>query len=120
MTTAFDTLTYAKQLKQSGVPEEQAEIHAQALQAVLKEHIAARFDQLDQRFDHAGADLGNLKTAVAQINSRLDATLPTLATKAELETVRTEIHSMGMKIIMWNVATMLATAGMVFAILRFL
>jgi len=31
MATAFDTLKYAKQLKQAGVPEEQAEIHAEAL-----------------------------------------------------------------------------------------
>jgi len=73
MTTAFDTLTYAKQLKQSGVPEEQAEIHAQALQAVLKEHITARFDQMDQRFDRIETDLVDIKTAIVRLDGKIDA-----------------------------------------------
>lgn len=51
MSAAFDTLKYAKQLKQAGVPEEQAEIHAEALRGVLEEQIAARFDRVDDRFD---------------------------------------------------------------------
>jgi hypothetical protein len=42
MAATFDTLKYAKQLEQAGVPESQAEIHAEALRGVLEEQIAAR------------------------------------------------------------------------------
>jgi hypothetical protein len=60
MATAF-TLKYAKQLKQAGVPEEQAEIHAEALRGVLEQQISARFDRVDQHFSEVDKEMGDVK-----------------------------------------------------------
>ena len=43
-TAIFDTLAYAKKLKQAGVPEEQAEIHAEALAEIIDEQLATKKD----------------------------------------------------------------------------
>ena len=40
----FDTLVYAKKLKQAGVPEEQAEVHAEALAVIIDEKLATKRD----------------------------------------------------------------------------
>jgi hypothetical protein len=69
--------------------------------------------------EHLEARVAHLEKDMIAIKAHLEATLPTLATKADLETVRTEVHRIGMIIIMWNVGTIIATAGIVFAILRF-
>jgi len=37
-------LAYAKKLKQAGVPEEQAEIHAEALAEIIDEQLATKKD----------------------------------------------------------------------------
>jgi len=44
MAVAFDTLVYARKLRQAGVPEEQAEVHAEALAAVVTETLATKQD----------------------------------------------------------------------------
>ena len=41
---AFDTLAYAKKLKQAGVPEQQAEMHAEALATIVDEKLATKRD----------------------------------------------------------------------------
>lgn len=41
------------------------------------------------------------------------------ALKEDIAVVRTEIERMGRVVIMWNVGTLLAVAGLVFAIIRF-
>lgn len=41
---AFDTLAYAKKLKQAGVPEAQAEVQAEALAEVVEERLATKQD----------------------------------------------------------------------------
>ena len=39
---AFDTLAYAKKLKKAGVPEAQAEVHAEAVAEIIDERIATK------------------------------------------------------------------------------
>ena len=41
---AFDTLTYARRLREVGVPQEQAEAHAEALAAAVTETLATKHD----------------------------------------------------------------------------
>ena len=43
-TTIFDTLAYAKKLKEAGVPENQAEIHAEAIAGLIDEQLATKKD----------------------------------------------------------------------------
>ncbi|MBF0559029.1 MAG: DUF1640 domain-containing protein [Nitrospirae bacterium] len=40
----FDTLQYAKKLREAGVPEKQAEIQAEALSEIIEDKIATRKD----------------------------------------------------------------------------
>ena len=48
---AFDTLAYAKKLKQAGVPEAQAEVHAEAFAEIIDERIATKEDILELKRD---------------------------------------------------------------------
>lgn len=90
-------------LKEAGTSEEKARAAAQALA-----DYQGRFDRLDSEL------------------SAIKAEIPHLATKADLEGVRTEIQSvrteigkMGMRVMIWNAVIVLASAlGIVFAILR--
>ena len=41
---AFDTLAYAKKLKKAGVPEEQAEVQAEALAEIVEERLSTKRD----------------------------------------------------------------------------
>ncbi|MDQ2694534.1 MAG: CCDC90 family protein [Pseudomonadota bacterium] len=68
MAAAFDTLKYAKQLKQAGVPEDQAEIHAEALRGVLEEQITARFDRVDERFDRVDERFAQVDARFVQLD----------------------------------------------------
>jgi hypothetical protein len=43
-TAIFDTLAYAKKLKNAGVPENQAEIHADAIAELIDEQLATKKD----------------------------------------------------------------------------
>lgn len=43
-TIAFDTLAYAKKLKEAGFTEKQAEVQAQALAGVIDENLATKHD----------------------------------------------------------------------------
>lgn len=44
MAVAFDTLTYARKLREAGVPQAQAEAHAEALGATVTETLATKQD----------------------------------------------------------------------------
>jgi len=45
--TTFDTLMYAKKLREAGVPEKQAEIQAEALKEIIDNNLATKQDILD-------------------------------------------------------------------------
>ena len=65
MAVAFDTLTYARRLREVGVPQDQAEAHAEALAAAVTETLATKQD------------------------------LRELATKQDLAAVKQELHELG-------------------------
>lgn len=43
-TLVFDTLQFAKKLKEAGVPEKQAEIQAEAMAEIVEEKLASKHD----------------------------------------------------------------------------
>ena len=59
----FDTLAYAKKLKQAGVPEQQAEIQAEALATLVDEKLATKRDLKDLEIA--------LKTDIKELEMRL-------------------------------------------------
>jgi hypothetical protein len=42
--TTFDTLMYAKKLREAGVPEKQAEVQAEALKEIIENNLATKKD----------------------------------------------------------------------------
>ena len=79
--TAFDTLKYAKQLKQSGIPAEQAEAQATALAEALqsgfqelatKSELKVENDQIRQEFKNEAA---LIRQAMKAMEARLDGQL---------------------------------------------
>ena len=44
ITAIFDTLMYAKKLREAGVPEKQAEIQAEALLEIMENNVATKSD----------------------------------------------------------------------------
>ena len=53
-TITFDTLAYAKKLEKAGVPEIQAEAHAEAIAELVDEKLATKRDlkELEMRLKH--------------------------------------------------------------------
>ena len=45
ITAIFDTLMYAKKLREAGVPEKQAEIQAEALLEIMENNVATKSAQ---------------------------------------------------------------------------
>jgi hypothetical protein len=79
--TTFDTLMHAKKLREAGVPERQAEIQAEALRA-----LEVKIDEIS----HVGNEITRITKLEDGINklgvsvAKIEATLPSLATKAEV------------------------------------
>jgi hypothetical protein len=48
---AFDSLSYVKKLKAVGVPEEQAEVHAETFNEIVEERLATKQDILELKRD---------------------------------------------------------------------
>jgi len=66
-------------------------------------------NNIEARVEYLERDISDMKSTLARIETKLDA----FATKAELASTET-------RIIKWNVGTILAAGGLVFAIMRFL
>lgn len=102
----FDTLSYATELEQAGVPAEQARVHGRALGAALTRHAVPR---------HQPASLANeLRAAVAHATSALRTELAERdakpyeqvgGIKASIEGIKASIEG-----IKWMVATLAVSA----------
>lgn len=71
---------------------------------------------LEQDIARIKEDITSLKTDMAVMRSKMES----FATKEDLQMVRAEIEHMGRTLIMWNVSSMIALAGIVVAIVRFM
>ncbi len=67
---AFDTLAYAKKLKIAGFSEQQAEVQAEALVALVEERLATKKDVADLKRDLAMIE-ANLRQDMATIDANL-------------------------------------------------
>jgi hypothetical protein len=66
---------------------------------------------------------GEVEKVVAEVRTRLDATLPHLATKADLHSMKADmhstLHSMEVRMITWMIATSFSSAASAFAIAKY-
>jgi archaellum component FlaC len=67
---------------------------------------------MEERLRHVEQDMSSVKTTLIHIQK-------TMATKAEMYELRAEVHALLRQQIMWSVGTIIAMAGLVFAIMRF-
>jgi hypothetical protein len=74
-------------------------------------------DKLGARLDKGGEppDDGRMEARLTALETRLDTVLPTLATKADLGEVRSDIHKVDSSIKTWMLATMLTIIGTMLA-----
>ena len=82
---AFDTLGYAKRLRDGGVSPDQAEAHAEAARDFIMIELATKTDLLALKGDLLAlkADLlalkADLQTAISHLETKFDAKLDTLS-----------------------------------------
>ena len=76
MAWAFDTLGYAKRLRDAGVPNPQAEGHAEAAREFIMTELVTRQDLLAVRQDLQETEL-RLKEAMNALEAKLEARIDT-------------------------------------------
>lgn len=83
---AFDTLTYARRLREVGVPQEQAEAHAEALAAAVTETLATKHD-LQELASASRQDLQGLASTTKRDLQELAST-----TKHDLQELASQLR----------------------------
>lgn len=94
MTYAFDTLGYAKRLREAGVPSEQAEAHAEAAREFVMGELVTRFGLERAQRETDGSIAGSialLRKDIALSESRTELVIRGLENK--YEGVRQELES---------------------------
>lgn len=76
--------------------------------------------QLEARVEHLERDVGDIKQTLARIEAKLDTFATGESLHKEVGGLRAEMHSLLRQQTMWSVGTIIAAAGLVFAIMRFL
>ena len=70
MVFAFDTLSFARHLREHGVPQQQAEAHAEAvrnyvmIELVTKQDLNAAVENIDVKLENVNLTIENLKLAL--------------------------------------------------------
>ena len=71
----FDTLSYARRLKEAGVDEKQAEAHAEAVRDAITQGVATKADiaRLEDKMDGMATktDVAKLETRIAELKVTL-------------------------------------------------
>lgn len=91
----FDRLAYVDRLRNGGIEEGQARVHAEALDAALWDSVATR------------SDIDDLQRQIREVETRLEAKIETSAANLRVEILR------------WLSVTQIALAGFVFAAIKF-
>src|SRR3954447_21721116 len=92
---SFDTLSYARRLKQAGLPEAQAEAIADATRELVIQDVATKADIAAVKADIA-ALRGELKAEIAAIRSDMAALEQRLTALIETQSLRLTIRLGGL------------------------
>jgi len=84
MVYAFDTLGYARHLRQAGVSQDQAEAHAEAARDFVMAELVTKTD--------LAAERSHLDQAIAAVNLRFDTQTALLDQKIESQTLRLTVR----------------------------
>src|SRR3954454_23256808 len=92
---SFDTLSYARRLKQAGLPEAQAEAIADATRELVVQDVATKADLAAMRADLA-AVRGELKADIAALRSDMAALEQRLTSLIETQSLRLTVRLGGL------------------------
>jgi hypothetical protein len=85
---AFDTLGYAKRLRDGGIPNPQAEVHAEAAREFIMTELVTRHDlQVDLQ-----AGIEPLRAAINALEVRIDTVEARLEAKIDTQTLRLTVR----------------------------
>jgi len=82
MPVAFDTLTYAKKLRDAGFTQEQAEVQAHALADIVEERLATKQDIATLR-----RDMKEMETSLKHDMKEMETSL-----KRDMKALETSLH----------------------------
>ncbi|HTV45641.1 MAG TPA: hypothetical protein VMF05_10025 [Stellaceae bacterium] len=98
MAFAFDSLSFAKKLRDAGIPQDQAEAHAEAAREFIMLELVTRHDldtarrELQSAIDATRHDLeASIATLRRELQSAIDATRHDL--EASIATLRRELEA---------------------------
>ena len=125
----LDTLSVARELTAGGIDRDQAEVIANAMRKLAQQGDHVTGDQFKAGLAEVRTEIAEVRTEIAALDTRLSTQIADLRTeqrtgiagvRTEIAEVRTEIAALETRLIRWMVGTVLATAALTFAILRFL
>jgi hypothetical protein len=99
MAYTFDSLGYAKKLRDGGVPQDQAEAHAEAARDFIMVELATK------------ADVLALKSDLLATEQRLQASLRELDTKIDTQTLRLTVRLGAMQVVLIGALAALLKLG---------
>ena len=87
MAFAFDTLAFAKRLRDAGIPDREAEVHAEAAREFIMTELVTKAD--------LEATRGGLETSIDTVRRELQTSIDTLRRDMEtsIDTVRRELEA---------------------------
>ena len=91
MAFAFDTLGYAKKLRDAGIAAEQAEAHAEAARDFVMHELVTRYDLQAVR-DDLGAVRRELDAKIDVLRTALDTTRRELEAKIDTQSLRLTVR----------------------------
>jgi hypothetical protein len=77
MAFAFDTLGYSKKLRENGIPQDQAEAHAEAAREFIMAELVTKLD---------------LQTVVASLRQELDSSVASLRQEIDTQALRVTVR----------------------------
>ena len=118
----FDTLSYARRLKEAGVDERQAEAHAEAVRDAITQGAASKVDldkgladlkaYIDKGLTAVGNRMDSLESRMANLETRMDG----MASKADLDKGLAALETrMAFRFVGIAVGIVLANAGVTVA-----
>ena len=104
MAFAFDTLAFAKRLRGGGIPDTQADVHAEAAREFIMAELATKSDlevvrrELDTSIQTVRTDL---EASIQSVKQELEASIHSLRKdmEANIASVREEIRTLRMEMI---------------------
>lgn len=119
--TDFDTLAYAKKLREAGFTESQAETQAEALRAVIDSNLATKADiaLVHRDIELLRRDMKELESALRRDMKELENTLRQAIKESELRGSQNLAEAKA-DLLKWMVGLLIAQGGLIVALIELL